>query len=51
MSNLVLNGVCCSSSHLKEGVVTQAEDLKSAYKGPVTQSSYQTKENENKRVV
>lgn len=44
MSNLILNGICCSSSHLKEGIVAQLEDLRSANKGPITCNNYQTKE-------
>lgn len=44
MSDLILNGVCCCSSHLKEGIVAQLEHLRSANKGPTTWNNYQTKE-------
>lgn len=43
MSDLILNGVCCCSSRLKEGIVAQLEDLRSANKGPTTWNNYQTK--------
>lgn len=39
-----MNGVCCSSSHLKEDIAAELEDLRSADKGPITWNKYQTKE-------
>lgn len=44
ISDLILNGVCCSSSLLKEDIVAQLEDLRRADKGPITWNKYQTKE-------
>lgn len=44
ISDLILNGVCCSSSRLKEDIVAQLEDLSSTDKGPITWNKYQTKE-------